>query len=102
MRERVTLLLKTVTRDALGGEVITWLDQGDEWADVRPIRGREYFVAEQFEAETDIRFVLRYRSDIDSNWRVRWGGVDYDVVDVINPGAYRRELELMCKTVPNP
>src|SRR4051812_27479790 len=56
MRERVTLLSKSVTRDAIGGEVITWVEEDDVWADVEQLTGREYFGAQQIESEAEIRF----------------------------------------------
>lgn len=102
MNQRVTLLEKSVARDALGGEVITWTDQGDIWAEVTPLRGREYFAAQQVNPEYTTRFRLHYDDapTITNAWRLEWRGDQYDVLDVIDVEARMRMLELMCRSAP--
>jgi SPP1 family predicted phage head-tail adaptor len=102
MNQPVTFFSKSVTRDALGGEVITWVDEGDDWAEVAPLRGREYFVAQQIDAEAEIRFRVRYRPDVDETWRLEWRSVQYDIVaPPVDVDARQRTTELMCRTVPH-
>ena len=103
LNERVTLLERSVARDALGGEIVTWTDRGETWADVTPLRGREYFAAMQVNPEYQIRFRLRYQSapTITNEWRLEWRGEQYDILDVINVDARDDMLELMCRTAPS-
>lgn len=104
MDQRVTLLTKSVTRDAMGGEAITWIDARDLWAEVDPIRGREYIAASlQETAEISIAFRLHYEdaSDVTSGDRITWRAVQYDIVDVIDIKARRRTIECMCQTAQN-
>lgn len=100
--QRITLAAKSVVRDAHGGETITWVDQATVWAEAKPLTGREYFAASQEQSEISVRFRLRYRADlaITPAWRITWGGIAYDILDVINVRGARRELELMCRTAP--
>ncbi len=100
LRDRVTLQAKSVTRDAMGGEVITWTDQASVWANAKPLRGREYFAAHQEQAEISIKFTIRYLSGVTSNWRVLWRGQQYDVVEPIDVDARKVSWELLCRTVP--
>lgn len=102
MTERVKLLEKSATRDAIGGEVITWVEQEEVWAEAEPITGREYFAAQQVEAAADIRFRLRYRDDVDSTWRVEWRGQRYDIAaPPADLDSLKRTTELTCRSVPN-
>ncbi len=103
MDQRVTLLEKSVTRDALGGEVITWVDQGDVWAQVTPLRGAELFSAQQINAEYSTRFCIYYDAapTINEAWRLEWRGAQYDILSVIDVDAQLREWEIMTRTAPN-
>ncbi len=101
MSHRITLQAKSVTRDAMGGEVITWPDQATIWASAEPLRGREFFAAHQEQAEITIRFRIYYRSDITTAWRVVWETRAYDIVQIIDLDARHREMELMARTQQN-
>jgi SPP1 family predicted phage head-tail adaptor len=101
MNHRITLLTRSVSRDAMGGEVVTWNDAGDDWAEVTPLTGREYFQAMQENAEYEIRFRVRYRSDVEQDWRLIWRGKQYDVLRVIDVAARMRTTEMHCRTAPN-
>ena len=96
LREKITLLAKSVSRDSLGAEVVTWASQFDAWAAVQPIAGREYTTLQAAQSDITIRFRTRYRSGVDTGMRVRWRERDYDIVEAINVGARDAELELLC------
>ena len=93
--QRVTLQSKSVTRAANGEEVVTWTDVATVWAQVEPIRGREFFAAAQMADSIDHRVVVRYRAGIAREMRVLWGAVALDIVTVIARGR-RESVELMC------
>lgn len=95
LRERVRLLEKSTTRDVMGGQVVTWVERAVVWCWAEPVRGREYFAAEQFESEITMVFHVRYRADIQVTWRVLYRDEMYDVRSVIDPHSNKRELELM-------
>lgn len=100
MRERVTLLSKSVTRDAIGGEVITWAEEDEVWADVEQLTGREYFGAQQIESEAEIRFRIRYRTDVTSAWRIEWRDTEYEIVaPPANVKMRNAELEIIARDV---
>jgi SPP1 family predicted phage head-tail adaptor len=97
LRERITVQRKSVTRDAFGGETITWTDVATVWAEAQPIGGREYTALRQAQSEITIRFRLRYLAGVTPAMRVSWNGGQYDIVEVIDVGARNRELELLCR-----
>jgi SPP1 family predicted phage head-tail adaptor len=104
MRDRITLLEKSVLRDAFGGEVITWVDRTTVFAKAQPLRGREFFAAQQVQSEISVRFVLRYDSapaGLNSAWRVNWRNQQYDIVEIIDVDARKTDMELMCRTAQN-
>lgn len=94
--QRVTLQAKSVARAPNGGEVVTWGDVATVWARVEPIRGNEFFSAAQMQDATDHRVTIRYRSGVTRELRVLWRDQPLDIVGVIDVGARRENLELMC------
>lgn len=100
-RRRVVLQEKTFTRDAMGGEVITWVDRATVWSAVDPLRGREYLDAMQKQAEVTIRFTMRYRADVTQAWRVKWENKYYEIVEPIDVEGRHRELQIMARTQKN-
>lgn len=97
LNESVTVQSKTVTRDAYGAEAITWTTVATMPAAAEPISGREYLAMRAAQADISIRFRLRYRAGISPAMRVRWRNNNYDIVEVINPRAADRELQLLCR-----
>lgn len=97
LRHRLVLQSKTETRDSYGGSVITWTTQTTVWGAIEPLSGREYLAQRQVQAEAKVRIVIRYHSTIDETWRVKHGGLYYDIVDVLNENTRDRQLILMCR-----
>lgn len=98
LKERVTLQSRAAGVDSHGHPSTSWSDVATVWADVQPIRGREYFAAGQTQAPVDVRVRIRYRSGVTPAMRVLWRSVPHDIVSVIDMGAQRVALELMCMT----
>jgi SPP1 family predicted phage head-tail adaptor len=97
LTERLTLQAKAVTRDALGGEVLTWSDQATVWARVEAITGREVHAAQQLQAEVTLRAQIRARPDlaISAEWRALWNG-DVLAIHAVLPSPRRDMLTLLC------
>ena len=98
LNHRVKLQEKSVTRDAVGGETVTYIDRATVWAAVEPLAGRELFAAQQLQAETTVRIRMRYWSEVKPEWRALWRDAVYEIQSVIDTGAEQRELQLMCRT----
>lgn len=99
MRERVELQQRAAGRDSLGQPNGAWSAVATVWAKVEQLRGREWFAAGQMQAETVVRFTIRFRSDIDETFRVVWRNGAHEMtsppIQVGNNG-HREALELMC------
>jgi SPP1 family predicted phage head-tail adaptor len=105
MRQRIKPQYKTVTRNAIGEEVVTWNDLVTTttdhaiWAEVWPLKGREFFAAQQTQYAADVRFRIRYRSDVLMTDRLVYDSVNYDIVQVSEIGR-REGLELFATSAP--
>jgi len=98
---RIKIEQKSVTRTAAGDEVITWIDVITDtadnaiWAEVWPLKGREFFAAQQTQYAADVRFRVRYRADIGQAHRVIWDSEPYDIVSIVDVGAGRHTIEIL-------
>lgn len=97
LSESIVIQDKAVTRDAYGAESITWTTVATVPASAEPIAGREYLAMRQAQADISIRFRIRYLAGVTPAMRVQWRGGYYDILEVINPRAADRELELLCR-----
>lgn len=92
---------KSVTKNAIGEEVVTWIDAVTDtsdhclWAEAWPLRGREFFAAAETQYAADVRFRLRYRSDLTREHRLIWDGDPYDITQIIDVGSEHRTTEIM-------
>ncbi len=96
LRERITIQTKSVTRSAIGEEVVSWSDVATVPAKVEPIRGHEFFAAAQMQDASDHRVTIRYRAGVTREMRIVWRGAPLDIVSVIDVNARREGLEMMC------
>jgi len=99
LNRRVTLQRQAVSRDAVGQAKPVWADVATVWAAALPLSGREYFESARVNSEITVRVVIRYRADVKPSWRIKYGADAYDIVEIINPAAGNRELQLLCKRV---
>jgi len=86
LSERVTFQQKGVTKNAIGEEVVTWSDVATVWAEVRPVRGGEFYAANQMQQTLDLRVFVRARSGLSPDYRLLWRSVPYDITGII-PGT---------------
>lgn len=49
------------------------------WAEVRFLRGRNFYAAKAANVKTDVEFIIRHREDLDETMRVVHGGKDYEI-----------------------
>ncbi len=85
---RVTLLARQITRDTYGDAAEQFIPLDDVWAGVIFNRGSEAFRANegQRQAQVEVTFRIRWRSDLNRELRVDWDGASYDVTNVIELG----------------
>lgn len=101
LRHRITIQYPSPTQDATNDPVVSWRVLATVWADVRPAGSQERLQrqADQVVAQVDQRVRMRYRSDITTQMRVKWGTRYFDIEGVNDPDGRRRELRLDCREV---
>ena len=97
LRHRITLQSFTTVPDIYGEPIKTWADLATVWAAVEPLRGREYFQAQQTRAEVSYRVRIRHRADILPTMRISHAGKTLEILSVINVNERSAELHLMCR-----
>lgn len=93
----VTVQSKSVTRDAYGGEVVTWATFGTAWAAVEPMGGREFVAMQQAQSEASVRVRMPYLSGVLPTMRVLDGSNAYEILSVRNLDSRNEWLELLCR-----
>jgi SPP1 family predicted phage head-tail adaptor len=95
--QRISIEQKSVTRDAFGAEVITWVNVVNTWAEISPISGREYLMGKQVQEDASVRVRTRYTPGVKPAMRVTLTGHIYDIVYVQETDLAQKELVLMCR-----
>lgn len=86
LNRRVLIERRVVTRDAEGGEIVTWAPltgDGMYWANVRLLNGTETVKSDTRLATARASIRLRYREDLDATCRVTHRGTVFEVLAVL-------------------
>ncbi len=104
LRHRVHIEEVTETRDDSGGVVPGWKHVGTCWANITPIRGREFWAAQQ--SQSDVTHRVTLRDNIRVNPRMRFVTLRRDrvlnIVSVLHRETEDIFLEVMCKETEAP
>lgn len=102
LRNRVTLQRRVVTRNAIGDEIETWTKVACVYADVHPIRGREFLSLREMQSDITTRITIRYMSGVDTTMRFVVGDQEYDIDSIVDIENKHYALECLCvaATVP--
>lgn len=98
---RITFQTLTDGQDAAGGITEAWANlvtNPTVWAYVHPLTGREFFAAQQVNAEIDTVFEVRYRSDITPKMRIVHDSKNYDIREIKEIGR-RNGLEILARAI---
>lgn len=96
LSQRITFQQKSVTRNAIGEEIVSWNDVVTTWANVMPLRGNAFFSANSQQHVVDARFLIRSRSGLTTDMRVLWKSIPYDISNIIQgTDNYAGTLEIV-------
>ena len=79
LTQRIELLEPVVSQDNLGAPDIVYRCAGITFAHVPMQRGSEVVASERNTERHQVVFVLRYRKDVQSDWRLAWQGDIYEI-----------------------
>jgi len=99
LRHRLTIEENTgTTNDGAGNKLPRWEPVATTWAEVKPLRGQEVDIANQFGQEITHRIKMRYRTDITKEkHRIVFKGRTFHIEYLINVNEMDRELNVYCR-----
>lgn len=97
LRNKIVIQQHSGNKDSCGQPDDVWPDYKTVWASIEPINGREFFAAQQINAEIDVRIRIRYCSGVKPSMRCVFGAKIYDIQSVIDFEERHTEMQLMCK-----
>jgi SPP1 family predicted phage head-tail adaptor len=97
LRHAATLMEPKATMSG-NRRVVSWTDHGI-MAGKTDVSGREFAQALAYNAEDIVTWLVRYREDVTSSWRLRHGTAVYEIVEVNHLGYMGDYMTLKCKIV---
>lgn len=94
LNKRIICQVASVTA---GEGVMTWTDVCTVWADIRPLVGTRRYQAKQLNSEVAGQIVIRYRTDITTAMRIKYGARYFEILAIINPDERNESLEIEYK-----
>lgn len=92
LRHRGILQEPVAGTNAIREVVPVWTDVATIWMAIEPYTGSWGFAAKQANSTAKGRIRIRYRSDIQPTWRVKFGDRYLYFVTFLNPEERNREL----------
>jgi SPP1 family predicted phage head-tail adaptor len=104
LRHRINLIRQSSTKGTYGDDVVSWSTDKSVWAAVWPIKGNEYYQAQQVSSVVTHRIRIRHTTfsnstAISARHRIEMkdGARMWEIESVINPEEENRMLDMMCK-----
>lgn len=97
MRNRIIFQRPTYSRSSFNELEESFTYVATVWAAIEWSSGRRYEAAKQFDAEIQGVIRIRYRSDIQPTWRIKYGNRYISILSIANVFEQGRELQLNCK-----
>jgi SPP1 family predicted phage head-tail adaptor len=99
LNQKITLRSHTATKNAIGEVVVAYSDVATVWAAVEPQKASEKVSGGLVLGESTYKVLIRYRSDVTSEWRIAWGDKTLEISSVLNPYNRNRELEIIASEI---
>ncbi|TGE31326.1 phage head closure protein [Desulfosporosinus sp. Sb-LF] len=100
LRHKLDIETELNIRDTYGQTTHEWVVfLHGLWAAIEPLTGREYYAAQQVNAEISHRIKIRYKGGIKPKMRVKYGDRYFNILAVLDITERHREIHLMCTEV---
>ena len=93
---------KSISRNSIGEEIVSWTTNIGTWMEIRPLRGSNYLASMQLQSAITHSVIMRYQTLANSTeikpgyCRVKYNDRPFTIQSVINPDERDISLELMC------
>jgi SPP1 family predicted phage head-tail adaptor len=81
---RVDLQSVAFTQNSLKENIPAYTTEATVWAQLRPLSGRESFIAQQVNADVTHEIIIRYYSGLTPKHRILFGTRQFDIISVLN------------------
>lgn len=100
LRHRVTIEEPAnAGRGGYGGAIKNWVPWAQVWAEVKPLKGEEYFEAQAAQSEVTHTVFIRFLDGVRPKMRINHGGRILNIKSIINPQERGKYLQIMCAEV---
>ena len=90
----------TETENELGDVVRSWVNVKSSWAMIKTLQGREFIQAAAVQAESTVRFVIRFTTGITNDIRIVYKGRVFEIVaPPINDDEQNKTLTIIGKEI---
>jgi len=86
MDRRITIQSVTRTQNSFGEMIETWATWATVWAEVKRKAGRENTDSDAVRAESDVEFMIRYKSGLLPTMRIVFESNNYDISSIAEIG----------------
>lgn len=100
LNQRIIIQQYAPSQDSSGSTTETWSTLATVWAHIRPLRGREFYAANQTEAEISHEVTIRWRRDVTAVNRILFGTRIFDIKGMPNPEEANEWLIMTCQERP--
>ncbi len=97
--KRILIERPIESTDQYGEKIITWVEFSSCWARVAPLRGKEFFEAQQTNNENIMKITMNYQADISDRYRVVYDCRYFEIKYIINVEEKNIDHELMCSEI---
>ena len=99
LRQVIVLLKPVITYGDHHRRSIEWQEAATVRAAMAEVSGREFWEAQAYHAEDIVTYTIRWRGDMDTTWRVRYQGAEYNILEINHLGNMRDFMRLKCRAV---
>lgn len=96
-RNRITYKKKEETPGALGEQQVDWKMFRTVWAEIVPIRGREFWDSQQVQSEVTHRITHRYIPGISATMEIHYKSRVFEVLHYHVIDEREKEIEVLAK-----
>lgn len=100
-RSRITLEKLTYTSNDFGGFTKTWNEISAVWANILFVSGKELIQYRQVYPTMQVKIKIRYRSDITTDYRIKYKNTYYNILSIIDIDNMQDELEIIAGSDPS-
>ena len=95
LKNKIMIYRKTTVTTEIGSDKEVYAPLKAVYAEIRPLRGKEYLESVQLEHRISYKITIRY-TDINETDYIKYQDKFFDIESVIDVENRHRDIELMC------